>query len=139
MPDYQLITNAFQNIQFVWITRRNKIRQGVSWAKAMQGVPWTWDKTEPHLPEQKLEFRFDVIDQFIAETVLHEAAWQEFFTRNSIKPFVVVYEDFVNSVEETTYSILDYLDISFSRETPFQMPMLQPQADSLSDEWASLY
>lgn len=139
VSDHQHISSTFLNMHYIWITRRNKIRQGVSWAKALQGIPWTWDKPEDFIPKKKLEFQFDVIDQFIEETVLHEAAWQEYFAENQIEPFVVVYEDFVRSYHHITLTILKYLNIPFPQDTLMHEPTLKQQADELSDEWVSLY
>ena len=135
----ELITSTFPNMHYIWITRRNKIRQGISWCKAMQGIPWTWAEPEPPMLEKQLEFQFDIIDHFIAETILHEAAWQEFFTENGITPFVVVYEDFVRSIEETTRTVLDFLDILWADGAQFRMPTLKQQADGLSEKWIQLY
>ncbi len=102
---HQVIATAFPNIKYIWMTRRDKVRQGVSWAKAMQGVPWVWMEAEPFAPEQELAFDFEMIDQFVEQTILHEAAWQEFFRVNGIVPMVVVYEDFVQNYEGTVTAV----------------------------------
>lgn len=137
--EYQLISAALPNLRYIWITRRNKIRQGVSWARVMEGMPWVWHEAEPYVPQKKPQFQFDLVDQFIAETVIHEAAWQEFFTKNEIKPYVVVYEDFLRSFEESMYSIFNFLGLKSPQNGRFNRPKLKQQADTLSDEWADLY
>lgn len=53
-----------------------------------------WEKEEPQVVEG-LEFRPDIIDDFIMQTALGEAAWQDFFASVGAVPHVVVYEGFV--------------------------------------------
>ncbi len=139
VEESHLVSSTFPNLHYIWITRRNKIRQAVSWSKAVQGVPWFWHEPEPYVAKRRLEFQFDVIDQFIAETIIHEAAWQEYFTKNDIEPYVVVYEDFVRSYQETTHSILNFLKIQTFPDMQFDGPRLKQQADTLSDDWIHLY
>ncbi len=137
--DDSLVLDTFPGMKFIWITRRDKVRQGVSWAKAMQGVPWTWDEDRPFVSEAELVFDFDAIDQFIEETVIHEAAWQAFFSAHAIEPFVVVYEDFVQAYEVTLRALLAFLDIPVPVDFHFQLPKIKQQANSQSEEWVNLY
>ena len=139
LSETDLISSLFPNLHHIWITRRNKVRQAVSWAKAMQGVPWIWEKDESFIPEQELKFKYDIIDQFIEEVVIHEAAWQEYFSDNAITPFVVVYEDFVQAYRQTAVRILDYLGIAAPSNQEFGERRLQKQADALSEEWVRKY
>lgn len=133
-----LLETFFPQPKYIFITRRNKVRQAVSWLKFLQGSAWFWEKEVPQKLEN-LEFRPEVIDNFLQQTAIHESAWLEFFEFAGIRPYIVVYEDFVEAYEETAKHILDYLAIESPNGIPFGERRLKKQADPLSDEWVQKY
>lgn len=138
IPEIELLNACFPGLRFVWITRRNKVRQAISWMKFIQGMAWFWEKDNPQvLPE--LEFRPEVITQFITQTAIHEAAWLSFFQQSGVQPFIVVYEDFVNSYEKTATDILNYLGISHLTPLAFGERRMRKQSDSLTEKWVQRY
>jgi trehalose 2-sulfotransferase len=56
LPEYmemevpQIMATLFPNIHYIWITRRDKVRQAVSWAKAGQTDVYAWVKGETLTP-----------------------------------------------------------------------------------------
>jgi LPS sulfotransferase NodH len=135
----ELVHTAFPDLRYIWITRRNKVRQAVSWWKAVQTDQWAKFSGDSPPPDQVLEFKFDAIDHLVQEAVMREASWQEYFAACDVKPYVVVYEDFVGAYEETARAILDFLAITAPDGLVFGERRLQKQADSLSDEWVRRY
>ncbi|MCP5099653.1 MAG: hypothetical protein GY943_29215 [Chloroflexi bacterium] len=134
----ELLNACFPGLRYIWITRRDKVRQAVSWLKFTQGVAWYWeDETAQKLAG--LEFRPDEISQFIMQTAVHETAWQLFFQEMGIRPYIVTYEDFVDTYEATTKEILDYLEITYREPLRFGQRRLKKQADALSEEWVQTY
>ena len=138
LSEFALLNDCFPNLKFIWITRRDKVRQAISWMKFLQGAAWYWTDDTPQKMEE-LKFKPDVIRAFIAQTAVHETAWLQFFKTNKITPFIVVYEDFVQSYEETTKSILRYLEIPYPKGLKFEARQLKQQADALTDEWVQKY
>ena len=132
------LENFFPKPKYIFITRRNKVRQAVSWLKFLQGSAWFWEKEEPQKLEN-LEFKPEVIDGFLQETAIHESAWLEFFESTGTRPYIVVYEDLVETYEETAKGILDYLGIEYPNGMRFAERRLKKQADALSDEWVQRY
>ena len=112
----ELFARAFPNLHYVWLTRRNKLRQAVSHVRATQTGVWVKDKQPGDSLTKGPEFDFDALDRAVQETVMQEAAWQELMSGAGISPLVVVYEDFVISIRETVKSILQFLGVSTPSE-----------------------
>ena len=140
LSPYAVLSELFPNLNYIWIMRRDKVRQAVSLWKGLQGLAW-WKRIGDPTSELKkeLEYNFAAIDYLVQEIILHEAAWQEYFTRYNITPFTVIYEDFVPYYEETALRILDWLKISYPENLVFGERRLLKQADSVSENWVQQY
>lgn len=138
MTEAEILNRCFPNLHFIWITRRDKVRQAISWLKFIQGSAWYWEDKKPQELEE-LEFRPKVIRDFIIQTAIHETAWQEFFRELKVQPYIVVYEDFIKAYEETAKDILKYLGIPHQEDIVFGQRQLKQQANNLTDEWVQKY
>lgn len=140
LSPYAVLKELFPNLNYIWIMRRDKVRQAVSLWKGLQGLVW-WKRIGDPTPEleKELEYNFAAIDYLVQEIILHEAAWQEYFTRYNITPFTVIYEDFVPYYEKTALRIMDWLKISYPENLIFGERRLLKQADSVSEEWVQRY
>jgi len=140
VTDQELMSEVFPNLHYIFLTRRDKIRQAVSLSKAMQTDMWTAQQQEGNAkPEYALEYSRKMIDHLIKGIVSEEAEWQEYFRAHGAIPFVVVYEDFVERYEDTALELLDYLGIPEPRDLSFAARATGKQADTLSEEWYKLY
>jgi len=105
----------FPNCQHIFLTRRNKVRQAVSWWKAIKDNAWHLKVGQNHENEHSFyeeNYDFDALSHLLKETVLRECAIQAYFSENNISPLTVVYEDFVQNYEATIYRILEFLGIN---------------------------
>jgi trehalose 2-sulfotransferase len=136
--EQDLLNRCFPNLRYIWITRRDKVRQAISWMKFLQGSAWYWENEKPQKIEH-LEFKPEVIREFIIQTACHETAWQEYFRKNQIQPYIVVYEDFVTGYETTAEEIIEYLGIPHPEQIEFGKRHLRKQADELTEEWVQKY
>lgn len=134
----RLIPATFPNTRYIWITRRHKVRQAVSWSKFIQGAAWYWEEEQPQ-DLQGLEFKPQVIDDFILQTALSESAWQSYFQAAGVRPYVVVYEDFVQSYAQTVRGLLRHLGIPIPQDLGQGKRRLKKQADALSEDWLEQY
>src|SRR5690349_5494217 len=57
VPAKDVLNQAFHNPRFIWLTRRVKVRQAISYSKAMQTGIW-WDKGESPTPRKEPVFEF---------------------------------------------------------------------------------
>jgi LPS sulfotransferase NodH len=135
----QLMTSLFPNIHYIWIVRRDKVRQAVSWAKAGQTDVYALHKAETPVPKREPAFDFEFIDQLYNLILEGEAGWQGFFKACGVEPFQVEYENLVEAYESTALRILEYLNIPYPRNLVLGERMLQKQADALNEVWAQKY
>ncbi|MGB5687364.1 MAG: Stf0 family sulfotransferase, partial [Candidatus Electrothrix sp.] len=135
----EMMEGVFPNLHYIWVTRRNKVLQAISWWRAIQSGKWFWRGEELPTTDKKQDFNFESIDYLVQELVMREASWQEFFTEGGIKPYVVVYEDFVSAYEDVALDIVDYLGIPISQDIVFENRSLIKQSDSKSEEWMKRY
>ena len=134
-----IIENLFPDVQYIWIVRRNKVRQAVSWAIAAQtGIYAKWQE-EFRQPLQEPVFDFDQIDDLHDLILEGEAGWQNYFESNQIEPFKVYFEDLVEAYEGTGKKILDSLDVPYPDNLAFGQRKMKKQGTSLNEDWAEKY
>ena len=143
VPD--LMATIFPNLQYIQVTRLDKVRQAVSLWKAIQ--TWTWKMEEdPSLSRSHdqsslhtLTFHFEAIDYLVRRIIAHEAQWQEYFEQSNIQPFTVVYEHLTAAYEQTLFKILHYLQIPIPENLVLPKPRMKKQADTLNEAWVQQY
>lgn len=142
MAVHNILATLFPNLHYIWVTRRDKVRQAVSLWKAIQ--TWTW-KHDGHAAlanapaHEELVFHFEAIDHLVQRLNAHEKAWQRYFARCGVQPFTVVYEELSSSYEATSLNILRYLHIPVPRNLKFGKRHMNQQANALSEEWVRRY
>jgi len=138
---HEILTSMFPNLQYIWVTRRDKVRQAVSLWKAIQTQSWREDQCEeePIQSTRKPVFHFAAIKHLEGQLIEHEVAWQQYFAAHSVQPLVVVYEELLNHFEATIRQTLQYLSIPVPEHLTLTMPPMQRQADAQSEEWVQQY
>ena len=131
--DVDLLGNAFPRLQFVYVSRRHKLRQALSKARAEQTGLWKVQDGK----EIQQEPRFDakLIERCLKDGELQEKAWESFFERNGIEPFRVEYEALCQNYETAIRGVLDFLQISLRRGQRIGAPLTVRQSDELSRAW----
>jgi LPS sulfotransferase NodH len=130
--------SLFPNLRYVWVTRRDKVRQAVSLVKARQSQQWKAMSARPQRSGE-VDYNFHIVDVALRRIVHEECAWEEYFTRAGITPFTVVYEDLVRHHESTVRRLLDDLDVDPPTGYVFPSPRLHKQADAVSEAWVKRY
>jgi len=138
-PFHSILISLFPNLQFIWLTRRNKVRQAVSWWKAVQTNEWARPKGNRPITESPLHYDFAAIDQLVNESLLREAAWQAYFSEWQVRPLALVYEDFTEDSAGTVARVLDFLGVREPYVLPEAAITLVKQADAVSEEWVQRY
>ena len=105
------LDSLFPNFRYVWITRRDKVRQAVSLVKARQSKQWkAMSAAVAALQLGPLQLPA-LSTSPCARIVQEECAWEEYFTDAGITPFAVIYEDFVRNYESTLRHLLYELKV----------------------------
>ena len=121
----------------VFITRRDRLRQAVSWVRALQTLEWaTGDKPSA---ERRAVFDAEHITQKLGRIDREEEVWEGMLERHGIEPYRIVYEDFVEAQDQTVRGVLDLLGVNVPGDLHLPPPVLDRQADELSDQWTERY
>jgi len=131
--DLELLQNAFPRLQFVHISRRHKLRQALSKARAVQ--TGLWKVQDGKTASREPEFNAELIEQSLREAERQENIWYTFFQRIGVAPFQVQYEELCRNYEATIRDVLDFLKISLPRDAHIGSPVTIRQADEISRIW----
>ena len=131
--DLDLLCNAFPRLQFVHIFRRNKLRQALSKARAVQTN--FWKVQEGKSAQGEPQFNANLIEQCLTESEEQEKIWDRFFEQIGIEPFRVEYEKLCSDYEGTIRGVLDFLKISLPRRARIGAPVTIKQSDDSSYAW----
>jgi trehalose 2-sulfotransferase len=131
--DLALLRNAFPGLQFVHIFRRNKLRQALSKARAVQTDLWKVQNGKT--AQREPQFDPELIERCLKEAAQQEKVWEHFFQRIALDPFRVEYEKLCQDYEPTIRGVLDFMKISLRRNTRIGSPVTVKQADEISRAW----
>ncbi len=158
----ELMARVFPHLRYIWITRRDKVRQAISYSKALQTNYWAeieaWQPfyqvisslggrhinagmqtQNRQTPTKEVTFDFRTIEHLRRNIEQDEVEMQQYFTTCGVQPFKVVYEDFVQTYEQTALQILDYLQIPIPKDLVFAERKLKKQSNEQSEEWIRCY
>ncbi|MGH8092516.1 MAG: Stf0 family sulfotransferase [Chthoniobacterales bacterium] len=130
--DLAILGNAFPRLQFIQISRRNKVRQAVSRARAAQ--TGLWKIQEGNAASGEPQFDPDLIANCLEDARREEVIWSRFFARIGVQPFPIEYEDLSENYEESIAAVLQFLKIRAPRRS-YRRPVTIRQTDALSREW----
>jgi LPS sulfotransferase NodH len=132
-----MLASAFPNVRYVWLTRRDKLRQGISYYRALETKIWRSTDVGLH-PRTDPPFNAEAIERLVQLSTWEDEDWQRYFQENRIEPIVVVYEDLARDVEGEVNRILRSLGLPKTRLAG-QAWCHQRQADTLTEQWVERY
>jgi LPS sulfotransferase NodH len=137
--DADLLSAAFPGIHYVWITRADKVRQSVSYLKALQTNLWWTIDGIPQSGTQAPEYDFDRLAALAERLSREEANWQTYFVRHGIVPLHITYEAFTGALELTVTRVIEHLGLTPPGGLVVAKPRLKKQADMSTEEWVEQY
>lgn len=140
-PLERLLRTKFGAMRYVWLRRRDRIAQGISYYRATQTGLWRSvkgrrDQDSPL--DKELEFDFAKIQQAIAMLGDGDWQWEAYFHEHRITPLMITYEEMVENFDATVRGVLQFLGIDH-RKVVIAEPDLERQADERSHEWERRY
>jgi trehalose 2-sulfotransferase len=136
----EFAAELFPGLRYIWLTRRDKLRQAISLSKALQTGVW-----QSHVGSKESlcspVFSWEAVNQLMGRLALDETTWQEYFTSAGVEPLSLVYEDLIRSPESTVRRILEYLDISIPSDWSLDGSRSRSQrlADDESERWVEAF
>ncbi len=135
--ELEVLERAFPRLQFIHIARRDRLRQAISKARAMQTGLWKVKQGKAAAADP--EFDAKLIERCLDEAQQGENVWIDFFRRNNIAPFEVEYEEMCENYDAVVASVLDFLRISVPKNARVSQPLTVRQSDDISRQWRDLY
>jgi trehalose 2-sulfotransferase len=123
--------------RLVFITRRDRLRQAVSWVRALQTLQWA-NQDSAQL-ERPAVYDSEHITRKLGRIDREETAWEQLCERHGIVPERVVYEEFVEDQDATVRALLEALGVEVPADLHLPSPVLDRQADELTEEWVVRY
>jgi trehalose 2-sulfotransferase len=103
----------FPDLHVIRLTRRDRVAQAVSWARAAQDGVWVVSDTDAAAPVREPVYSYDLIARLEGLLIEGEHGWPELCAELGVAPLEVVYEDLVDTAtySDTIRSALDHLGI----------------------------
>jgi LPS sulfotransferase NodH len=139
-----LLEDNFPNLRFVWLRRRDTVRQAVSLWRAIQTWHWRQDAAEARngtrpAAATRLRYSFDAIDHLRRRIETSDRCWETYFEATAAQPLNVTYEDLVENMHETLTTILCHVGVSDASAAAACRPRTARQSDELTERWVSEY
>jgi LPS sulfotransferase NodH len=125
----------FPNVTWVWLRRRDLLRQAISLALASEMNRWTSEApTRPNPVYSSSKVR-----TALALIVRNERLWAGYFAAGGITPPVFWYEDIVDRLRDTVSAIGAHMAIGLSRPPDTGNLHMQRQSGHTNDEWVERF
>lgn len=141
MEKNQDLHQLMQGPDYIWIKRKDKIYQAISYDLANQTGVWIIDgkwlpltESNPKTPK----FNKAKISECLKLILEDEKVWQDYFTRKKINPKIIYYEDLVIDYIKVVKACMNRLGITF-KNNGIPSPGIKKQRSKLNDEWAERY
>ena len=139
----KMMRRAFPDARYIWLRRRDKVRQAISLALASRTNEW-WSIggfRASKSSESTDDSEFDPHTVAHMEHVLEEddSQWQTYFQDNTIAPLVIHYEDLVADYAGTIVSVLKWLRIPKADAVVVPRSRLNRQSNWRNEEWLIRY
>ena len=136
----QIIEGKFSEVKYVFLSRRNKIAQAISWSKALQTNKWyrTTHELSASELDQKPIYNFNQIDGLIQNIIFRERIFQTYFDRNEIEVYSLFYEDLNLNPSNQLLNLAQWLGIKLKPHFE-QKSMFTVQSDEESLKWEKMY
>ncbi|MBF2097067.1 MAG: sulfotransferase, partial [Gloeomargaritaceae cyanobacterium C42_A2020_066] len=135
----EILNSLFPSSQFIYIYRKDTLRQAISLSIAIQTKEWARVAGSGEVSSKAKNLRFNPaqIRGCRNKTEKSNRNWQAFFEANALDFYSIAYEDFVNSYEETVKEVYGFLGVEYSHGT-ITIPT-EKQATSINDRWLFYY
>jgi LPS sulfotransferase NodH len=126
---------AFGDPQFVWLRRRDKVRQGISWWRASVTGQWGLRPDQAAgQPAPDVE-RILPLVRFAQQC---EDGWRQWFASTGIRPCEVAYEDLAEDRLTVANRVLGFLRLPLLDAGSLPPLRYRQQADGLTDHYVDL-
>lgn len=128
------LTVDFWNVPVQWvrISRRDEIRQAISFVRAAQSNSWNSNMEIKREPVYDGSSIVAALKRISAEN----ADWQMYFEQNNIHPLTITFEQLTQEMDLTVRRVMHYIGAKIEA---VPSPQTSQQSDSTSSEWATRF
>lgn len=123
--------------RFLWLRRRDELRQAISWNRALQTDGWYY------LAEQQFEgplvYDFPGIALARRRVRRSDEGWRRFFARTRVEPLTLHYEDYLGDVPGAVSRIAEFLGVELAGPVDVSAGTLRRQSDRTNVEWSARF
>ena len=130
---HRVLSAAFPGLSYVWLKRRDKVAQAVSWYKAIQTGTFVGRHSRADGAGDELQFDYAKIRYLFTALTSFENAWKSYFAANGVTPLILHYEDLSANYVDTVRSVVDFLGLT--TEVEIARPKREKYADAQSLAW----
>lgn len=136
---FDALEAAYGNLDYIYMSRKNKVKQSISLHKAHQNFIWKVPVGDALLDESSLSYDFDEIDRIHSSLVDQEISWEKYFQYHGRSPHRIFYEDLVEDYANIMQGVLDYLGVDYAFNFSLLDSRLRRQSNQISEQWAERY
>jgi trehalose 2-sulfotransferase len=129
-----LLQDLLAPTHWVWVRRRDVLRQAVSLWRALQTQAWRNGSTA----ERVAVYSRAAIAHLTTLLADQDAAWGAFFAGNGLRPLELIYEEYARDISGAVAQVLKHLGVRPIPVGSGEAP-IRRQSDSISEEWAEAY
>jgi LPS sulfotransferase NodH len=134
-----LLERLFEQPSYVWMRRRDKVRQAISLWRALQTRTWRAEHPGAENERPTLAYSFEGIEHLRRRLSADDEAWERFFLHSLIVPLELVYEDDVSADPAGAVArVLAHIGVELPAGWEPDAGMAQ-QSDELNDVWYLAY
>jgi trehalose 2-sulfotransferase len=135
-----LLRAVFPGLRVIDVTRRDRVAQAVSWARASQDGVWQVTDDAPARPTGRPAYDAELIGNLVGLIQQGERVWRELYAELGVTPYRIVYEDFVaaENWESTIRGVVAHLGQDLG-DGPVPPLRVHRQADDLNVAWAERF
>lgn len=138
LNDLSRIRASFGDTRFIYLTRRDKVAQAVSYMRAVQSGLWhraaDGSELERLAPHRSPWYDADFLSEWVETFTSYDHEWRAWFTLERITPLALTYEDLCCKRLVTLGRALGYLDLDPQLAKDVS-PSVQILSDSQSADW----
>ena len=123
-------------LTYIHTTRRNKLAQAVSMAKAYQTSAWT---SQMKASTSSAQYSRELIEMCLKDVDQQERDWEQWFASNNVTPFRLVYEDLAADPAAMVRSIIELLGVQGDEPEAVEVPAVEKQSDGTNNEWIARF
>jgi len=130
-------------VRYIHLTRRDKLRQAVSFLRAESGRRW-WCPTNEQPHDIDIPFTPETVKRvewLLSEFPKYDAKWNAYFAARGIDPLRLVYEDFTandEAIRAATWDTIRYIGAHVPDDFTVTIPMRKQAGDDV-ERWIAQY